>query len=396
MAQDSPPPAIPSPPPKPRKFTAGVPEESAIAFIAAFGVLFVIILLLGVILKFSNPPRLEARHASLPPVGVRPKDPRQQQQTARVNSQGGNASTSQANLLTPAPAQGYSHPVYAGAAPPSSKRYSSQQGMYLQAPQSSSGATLLDSKPPRSKALKSRALPVPPIESYSDQYRYNTGYADPYASNSPEQSPFESQQDLALTTTRRPSRLSRGYVPLPEPPVNANVYSDRDDRLSYYGGTLSYYNQSQPGSQSTQHRRTKSGSSQLSRVESIGAGDRRRHSKRGRNNSTRKMTTAERVRALREANMDAQESSPSKRYAAGAASEPYTDSGYQQSYAYDSNYSKGDYGYASYDNESEYYPVKEEYCYAYAPSAWDEQSNSQANYDRGYQQPLYQHRYNPF
>lgn len=269
--------------------------------------------------------------------------------------------------------------------------------MYLQAPQSSSGTALLDSKPPRSKARKSRALPVPPIESYSDQYRYNTGYADPYASNSPEQSPFDSQNDLALTTTRRPSRVSRGYVPLPEPPINTNVYSDRDDRVSYYGGALNYYNQSQNGSNSTQHRRTKSGSSQLSRVESIGAGDRRRHSKRGRNNSSRKMTTAERVRALREANADAQESSPSKGYAAGSASEPYTDSGYQQSYAYDSsNYSKGAYAYVADDNDSEYYPVKEEYRYAYSPSAWDQQSSSQSNYDQGYQQPLYQHRYNPF
>lgn len=382
------------PAPKPRKFTAGIPDHSAIAFIAAFAVLFGILLVVGLFLKLLNPPRLEARHATLP-VGVRPNVSRHRRPPSGVKNTMGHASASQANLLAPGSVQGYSQPP-SNTVTTLSSYPNSQPAPYLHATQASSNVPLSNTTTSRSKARKSRALPAPPIGSYSDQkYRYSTGYADPYASSSQELSPFESQNEVAPVTTSRPSRLSRGYVPLPEPPVNN---SSRDDRISYYDGALNYYNQPQSGPSTTYHYRTKSGSSQLSRVESIGAGDPRRHSKRGRNNSTRKMTTAERVRALREANLDAKDGSPSKGYTDGTTYEPYSDWGYQPTYANDSSYTNGAYAYVTDDYESQYYPVKEEYRYAAAPSSWDQQWYSQpSQYGQGYQQPMYQqHRYNPF
>lgn len=360
--------------------------------------MFIILLLLGALLKLLNPPRLEARHASLPPVGVRPGVAGRLRPTSEVKGHTGNATASQANLLSSVPVQGYSQPSHSKNVVPYSYANASQPAPYLQATQSSSNAALPNSKPPRSKARKSRALPAPPIESYADQqYRYNSGYADPYATNSQDQSPFESHHEMASATVSRSSRSSRGYVPLPEPPVNSNAYSNyRDDRNSYYDGALNYYNQPSHGSS---HYRTKSGSSQLSRVESIGAGDHRRHStRRGRNGSTRKMTTAERVRALREANTDGKDSTLNKSYADGTAFDFYTDSGSKQAYANDSAFSNGTYAYVADDHDSQYYPVKEEYRYAAAPSTWEQPWYSQTSqYDQDYQQPVYQqHRYNPF
>ncbi|WFD19568.1 hypothetical protein MCAP1_001802 [Malassezia caprae] len=351
--------------PLPRLLQNRIPENSAIAFVVAFGALFIIVVLLGLLLKVLNPPRLEARHASLPPVGVRPAATGRRRPALDDKGRVSNAAASQANLLTQPSAQGYS-PTPSNSVTPYSYANVSQPAPYLQSTHSSSDAALLSHKPGRSKARKSRALPVPPFESNADQqYRYNSGNADPYAANIRDQSPFESQHEVAPATTTRPSRSSRGYVPLPEPPLNTNAYSDyRDDRISYYDGALNYYNQPQRASNTSHHYRTKSGSSQLSRVDSIGAGDHRRHnSKRSRKGSTRKMTTAERVRALREANADAKESSPSKEYADGTAFEPYTDSGYHQPYANDSAYSNGAYAYVADDNESQYFPVKEEFRY---------------------------------
>lgn len=351
-------------------------------------------MLLGLLLKLLNPPRLEARHATLTPVGVRPAATGRRP-TSEVKGHMDNAALSQTNLFTQPSAQGFSQ-APSNAVAPYSYADASQSAPYLQATHSSSNVALPTNKPSRSKARKSRALPAPPIESYGEQqYRYNSGYADPYATNSQDQSPFESQHEVVPAAASRPSRLSRGYVPLPEPPVNTNAYSDyRNDRISHYDGALNYYNQAQHTPNTSYHYRTKSGSSQLSRVESIGAGDHRRHStKRSRNGSTRKMTTAERVRALREANADARDNSTNKAYADGTEFDPYTDSDYQPAYANDSAYSNGTYAYVTDDNESQYYPVKEEYRYAAAPTVWDQTWYSQSpQHYQGYQQ----HRYNPF
>lgn len=157
---------------------------------------------------------------------------------------------------------------------------------------------------------RSRNLPLPPpdlgaplmdpVGAYSEYHEAPT-YADA--------SPFEAH-DRALAT-RMPPRSARGYVPLPEPPMQTPYpYTDAapvepgyydtpvyQQELSRYSeGNRSIHKQNSMRSRHSGLERT---SSQLSRVDSIGAGDHRRHSRKLPQPPVPRMTTAERVKALR-------------------------------------------------------------------------------------------------
>lgn len=92
------------------------------------------------------------------------------------------------------------------------------------------------------------------------------------------------------------NRQSRGYVPLPNPPTGESHAQEPPEPWQ-----LAHRNQGNGLGYNTSHRSQLSrNSSQLSRVESIGAGDYRRHSRRAQK-ERQSVTTSERIAALRSA-----------------------------------------------------------------------------------------------
>lgn len=228
-------------------------------------------------------------------------------------------------------------------------------------------------KSPRKMNRRSRALPAPPIAAYSDRgYNDGVGYSDPFAP------PLDDMDHInnsapPVASRQRSSRSSRGYVPLPEPPVsNQARYSDGAggyERASYYDGALSYYDSHPQGTDKTGEWR-QSQTSQLSRVDSVGAGDHRRHSRRGRGTGRRHQSTAERIRALRSATADTDASVPSK----------YSNEQQAASYAYDTQL------------DMDQYPVREEYRYQSQPQNfnWNQGRSTGQARTQGYGEQYYQ------
>ena len=336
---------------------------------AACAVILAIMVIVGIFLKFTNPPRFEARHPMMP-VGVTGGlGPSRRRQTMKPQL---NTSPSQVGLLNQAQPVAMSSQVLLPDPAATVVPDTSYQAAYAQsqpyAESSSHPAAVSGSRRSdvHKKSRQSRALPAPPIRPYSDApFGSGSAYSDP-SSVQNETSPFETH---ALVPTRA-NRKSRGYVPLPEPPIVAQETYDAQpahERQSYYDGALSYYNTqpttSTPGAAETSTWRN-SETSQLSRVESIGAGDYRRHSRRGRGNG-RKVTTAERIKALRAASYkDPFDTST----AVPASYQAYSDyPGYSEYPTYD-----------SYATEHNQYPVREEYRYAAQDPIWDQwQTGSQ-------------------
>ncbi|WFC96710.1 hypothetical protein MBRA1_003373 [Malassezia brasiliensis] len=321
---------------------SGMPWQRAIAFVAAVGGVLLFVLTLGLVLQVTDRPRMEARHPGAVPVpgGYQAQRARSQRHTSQLprppsgRPQLG-SSPSQIGLLDqvqpqpvasrrarregrpsrqlpappqhllasePAPYLGLQMPPTArGQLPPTGAEYAEYtSGAYAPGP----------SRAPR-------MLPLPPdlgaplIEApgapYSE-YAASHSYAD--------SSPFETQEVLTQSSTKQTPRSSRGYVPLPEPPIQmthvATEYVQPEvgyyDTPTYQQEVAHYADAGREVRRKASTRSRGSGlerkSSQLSRVDSIGAGDPRRHSRKLPQPPVPRMSTTERIRALRSVMQD--------------------------------------------------------------------------------------------
>lgn len=284
-------------------------------FIAVVLLLLAIMLVISLILKAANPPRIEARHQGFPT----PWTGRQ-----RVNSQykGSQAprplsgrqlgtTPSQIGLLDQAQPQPMgsqrgkdSRVSRQLPAPPQFGRAEAAPFMQIQVPPAVRGQSDMGghqnyttgSPTMDAPAGAYRALPAPPP---------NGAPAGGMALAPVQRSPRKSQM-----------RYSRGYIPLPEPPVTTagQPYTDYSQPMQeYFMPVPDEDTQAEAGTSALRHttstrsRRSQQlerNGSQLSRVESIGAGDHRRHSRRLPQPKQQRMTTAERINALRTAKQD--------------------------------------------------------------------------------------------
>ncbi|WFD05686.1 hypothetical protein MVES1_001018 [Malassezia vespertilionis] len=284
-----------------RRRIQGVKWSYAVAFVASVTAILAIMLVLAIICKFANPPRAPAQHFAFATSGSLRNGADENRRLSRAQRRGSTVryprgSTSQIGLLDqiqPVPVATQYEPRKLPMPPlqPGEKRASRllpappvQQSVGMVPHEIPSYASASSSRPPR-------ILPQPPITDMLSPFR-DEGM-----------SPFDSNEALA---TSHPSRNARGYVPLPDPAAYRNVHSEN----AYEGypaqeGSDAYYTDSGP---KQQLKGNPSQSSQHSRVESIGAGDYRRHSRKYKG----RMSTAERVNVLRATNTDYDNTSESK------------------------------------------------------------------------------------
>ena len=301
--------------------------EWAVAFFVGCIGVFVVAILLGLVAKLLNPPRREARHY----------------------------------LVQPAPsAPGPSQPNAAGYdaqrmnAPQPTLAYSDNPQMVLQPRIQEPAATYTYDDTDRDQ----RYLFARGNNGYTPMYKsLSKGNASSYdlvrSSPSSEESPFEVYESQAYSPTgyplmptsvaqSRPQRASRG--PLPQPPQHSR--SARRSRNELQGPTYSAHGASRPvraSSQRSANSQLSRGSSQLSRVDSIGAGSYRRNSRSDRRRS--QMTTAERLAALRSAVNGAEHNAYRESYGSSTMDNvlsAYTDYGnpYRSNYYYYPTYSR--------------------------------------------------------
>lgn len=315
---------------------SGMPWKNAVGFLAAIAFVLGVMIFLALVLQCANPPRMEARHFPVPqhaapyaPTRARsqrrisqlPRPPSGRTQLGSSPSQVGLLDQVQPQPVTsrrarrdgrrsrqlPDPPQHLLASEPAAAAPYTEIAMPpAVRGQH--APQEYYEYTTPSAQPGSSRRSRNLPLPPPdlgaplmdPVGAYSEYHEAPT-YADA--------SPFEAH-DRALAT-RMPPRSARGYVPLPEPPMQTPYpYTDAapvepgyydtpvyQQELSRYSeGNRSIHKQNSMRSRHSGLERT---SSQLSRVDSIGAGDHRRHSRKLPQPPVPRMTTAERVKALR-------------------------------------------------------------------------------------------------
>ncbi|WFD00623.1 hypothetical protein MYAM1_003374 [Malassezia yamatoensis] len=319
---------------------SGMPWKRAIGFLAAVGMVLVCMVLLGLLLQCTNRPRMEARHPISAPSGSYPANrtarsmrrgsqmPRPLSQRAQLGS-----SPSQVGLLDqvqpqpvtsrrarneakrarqlPAPPQ---HLLNSEAAPYSEIKMPPavhNQGLPLEEYQD---YTTITPQKHAGSSRKARPLPLPQPDFGTPLMDMTAPYADsPSLQTYHETSPFESHEVLTQSSEKPTPRSSRGYVPLPEPPMQMTQYNTSSsymlpdtayyDTPTYHQEMLNYVEPNQVLRHNNSQRSRRSGlernNSQLSRVESIGAGDHRRHSRRLPQPPGSRMTTAERLKALR-------------------------------------------------------------------------------------------------
>ena len=158
--------------------------KSSIAFISSCAFLFILAVLIALVLQCTNPPRLEARHPSLPPVGVRKRD--DQVNAVQYPAPAPTTETSQfpTNPLNRAqPAASVSSQTL--SMDPFENDTTKQpfvQSSYGQLLQPTVDATAPILQPVaetgRYKKTRSRALPQPPVPSRSDHGSHQGYYAN--------------------------------------------------------------------------------------------------------------------------------------------------------------------------------------------------------------------------
>lgn len=378
----------------------GMPWHHAVAFLAAVGFILAFMVLLALVLQCANPPRMEARHYGQPEwQNQRMRSQRRVSQNPRPRPPSGRpqlgSSPSQVGLLDQVQPQPVSsrrslregHRSRQLPVPPQ-HRVNGEPAPYMgiQMPPAVRGQPLQDgysdytttkhagpSRPARSLPAPPQDYGAPLMDSMTPYHDYvgPQGYA--------EASPFESHETLNQPSVKAPSRSSRGYVPLPEPPVQmSHFYTEyAHPQQSYYDNG---YHQHDAGSydtgrglrhqNSTRSRRSgglERTNSQLSRVESIGAGD-RRHSRRLPDTPNKpRMTTAERLQALRSATQDV----------TYAGEFPPHDASYPAQEEQD-----------FYTMDTMQYPIRDEHRYA------NHYGGARSTYSSGGSKPTYR-RYNP-
>lgn len=397
--------------------------SAAIAFVAACGSIFVVAVVLGSILKFTNPPRLEAFHPSHGALlrqramnndqKVRPSQADMSKSTVNLLHRMPPAAVSSQNLSANDPFEG-GEPVTQIA---TTSRYLQPEVPQTNAAMDLKPVAVSDSTRQTRKKHRSRALPQPPIATadhgssyqtggayYQDAYagpsNVGTGYAADYdarygydkrwdtqagysnalpystyyqSSGLPnEVSPFNAYQVSPAMTQPygSSSRTSNGYAPLP-------------DLTNNYASMPEYYYNAETTTGSTSLRHNNSGAS-MHRVDSVSAGDHRRHSQRGRN-GTKSRTTSNGMPSKRYSNTAYQRPTTAAQSATNyQTSYPYTDGSYAYGYA---SYATPTYGYTdngAYDPSYASYPLRDEYKYSTPYTAWN-----------SYKTPSYQYA-NPY
>lgn len=318
---------------------AGLPWRNGVAFVAAVGVVLVVMLILGTIMQFANPPRLEAHHTAFPTAGpasipqrmrsqrrvsqaVRP--PSGRNQIASSPSQIGLLDQAQPQPLTSRRARKEGRVSRQLPAPPPQHLMGNEPSPYMeiQMPPVARGQPVQsgyqDYTTGQYRHGPPRALPAPPAVDWTggraDVYSAPYGdYSQAYGTHYAEMSPFESHEALTQSSTKATPRSSRGYVAVHEPSSNMSAtqnYTDYAYPLEPYYEQEPQYQDHQPqlnhkASTRSRNSQLSRNGSQLSRVDSIGAGDYRRHSRKlPQPPNGKRMTTAERIQALRTAKQD--------------------------------------------------------------------------------------------
>ncbi|WFD30390.1 hypothetical protein MSPP1_001409 [Malassezia sp. CBS 17886] len=264
-----------------KAFDQGVDWRTAVAFLAAILAVLLVMMIVAIMLQFINPPRIEANHANpyRRASRVRPSAsaPRQRSTLPPSGMMNLGTSPSQVGLLD----QVQPRPMVSKTSLPDMMQVRQSMNGNTYQP---SDAAVFNIQPPRAArgqspiydygrmahgSIPARALPLPPVEagtpSYSDESSGKSHNDFMAAQTTQDISPFESLDGVPLNHPRPPYRSSHGYIPLPEPPM----FQD------------------------------------LSRVESIGAGDYRRHSRWAAARAGQgRMSTSERITALRSAKQD--------------------------------------------------------------------------------------------
>ena len=170
----------------------------------------------------------------------------------------------------------------------------------------------------RDRSRAPRTLPLPPDMGAPLMDAPAAPYSEYAASQSyAESSPFETHEVLSQSSMKQTPRSSRGYVPLPEPPIQmthvAIEYAQPEpgyyDTPTYQQEVANYAAETSRDLRRKASTRSRTSGlerngSQLSRVDSIGAGDHRRHSRKLPQPPVPRMTTSERIRALRSVTQD--------------------------------------------------------------------------------------------
>lgn len=323
---------------------SGMPWQRAIAFCAAVGGVLLFMVTLGLVLQVTDRPRMEARHPGVAPVAggygaQRARSQRRMSQLPRPPSgrpQLG-SSPSQIGLLDqvqPQPvasrrARREGRPSRQLPAPPQ-HLLASEPAPYLglqmppaargpQAPPAGEYAEYTNATyQPGGPSRAPRTLPLPPDMGAPLMDAPAAPYSEYAASQSyAESSPFETHEVLSQSSMKQTPRSSRGYVPLPEPPIQmthvAIEYAQPEpgyyDTPTYQQEVANYAAETSRDLRRKASTRSRTSGlerngSQLSRVDSIGAGDHRRHSRKLPQPPVPRMTTSERIRALRSVTQD--------------------------------------------------------------------------------------------
>lgn len=305
-----------------------------------FGVLgvFVVFIIIGVLLKLLNPPRAEPRHHA--PLGAYSM---RQNSAVPTHTPAYGPAQSQVALLD-TQAHPYSVPSYTY-----SDGYASVAAPPIQPPAAT--YTYDDSAEQRMTFARGGHDYMPLRKMSPVGFNMSTNDLSQVTPPSDE-SPFEVYETNAFTpaaayvptsvASSQNYRYSRG--PLPVPPKRNTSHGRQRDHNEAHGIAYSTYGAARPTRKSSQrsvHSAVSRTSSQLSRVDSIGAGDYRRNSRR-----RSQMTTAERLAALRAAATNNEESQRrsrrSKHYSYDDSTTGYVVDAYSQDYrpAYRSNGSR--------------------------------------------------------
>lgn len=420
--------------------------KSSIAFISSCAFLFILAVLIALVLQCTNPPRLEARHPSLPPVGVRKRDDQVnavQYPAPAPTTETSQLPTNPLNRAQPAASMS-SQTLSMDPFENDTTKQPFVQSSYGQLSQPTVDATAPILQPVaetgRYKKTRSRALPQPPVPSRSDHgshqgyyangtsaynnasatgysdvgnvynqqgygygygYGYGTGtgastgythvpnYAYPYEGMYQDASSPFNAYEVSAPVRGQASYQSHGYVPLPVPSAS-QPYGNYQDPNTFNSVSPSQHWSSKYNDYS-HHRplarhasQASSGkNSHLSRVDSVGAGDYRRHSQRRRNRKSEADTTLEK-------------SQPRKSFAdtTGNKQAPTP-------YSYDPGFSVApnetfavNYSF----NEDSHYPLRDEYKYSQPELLWNSDYTNKGHYNSYYDAypNKYQHRYDPF
>lgn len=395
---------------------------ASIAFVAAFGGILVVTIILALILQVSNPPRAEPVHPANMMAQKQRASHRSHYQT-RTSQQ--DVSGSSMNLLNRMPPAAMSSPTldsdpFEGG--DTKQAMTSTQYVHPMMPASSGVAesknnqlTVSDTGRHKKKR-RSRALPQPPLAAtYSDQggssnmyyqdsvagysdasaghgrqwnnasrytdnpstyshHHYSTGYFN-------EVSPFNAYEVTPPVTQQGYSsyRNNNGYKPLPEP--TTNYFGNQEQYLANAPATAFGY----PADQQELYR--KPSGATLGRVDSVSAGDYRRHSQRGKRNKNNNSNNhasgkrdgsssghyqTNRYAASQDVSYMGQ---PDAQYQYGGyygdGAGMYALSSYNQSHNYGMpSQTYGYQDYMNYDMSGEPYPLRDEYKYSDPYYAW--------------------------